>query len=262
MTLPVTKKIPAEIAAYTKPTGKLPASTLSKVDGIGDFVEPAARSLRALKAAALADGIVVKSVGDYRSYEEQVHLFEQRYSPNVDTGRCYSWEGARWCLKPHTAGAAYPGTSNHGLGIANDMAELINGDIVSVSFDPPGSVPSLWTWLVHNGPTYGWYWGEAPSEAWHWVYCAGDDIPAAVLAYENPDPNLPPPLKEGPEMFIVNVADSGNLHGNWVCGNGHRHLVDPALLKTFTDGNAPVYKQTSEQAALFFSSWQFLDTNA
>lgn len=220
MSLPY-RRIPAGIAAYTSPTGMLPASQLSHVDGIGDFQLQAARAMRALQAAAKADGITVKSVGDYRSYAEQVALFEQRYTTTPYPGRRhYTWKGQVWYLKPGAAGAAYPGTSNHGLGLANDMAELIGGKIVSLDVVPAGlvarlahsrvgrwlsgrkakrlvaagSVPSLWSWLSAHGRTYGWSWGEATSERWHWVYIEGDQIPAAVIAYERPAPPPRPPF--------------------------------------------------------------------
>jgi len=189
MSLPY-KRIPAGIAAYTDPTGKLPASQLSHVDGIGDFQIQAARAMRALQAAAKADGLIVASVGDYRSYDEQVRLFEQRYEPVYHAGaRHYTWKGQTWYLKPGAAGAAYPGTSNHGLGLANDMALNVNGHIVTL--DQTVNGVSLWTWLNAHGRTYGWSWGEAASERWHWVYIEGDQIPAAVIAYET-SPIKPP----------------------------------------------------------------------
>lgn len=200
MSLPY-KRIPAGIAAFTDPTGKLPASQLSHVAGVGDFQLQAARAMRALVAAAKADGLTVATVGDYRSYAEQVILFEQRYSPNVSTSRCYQWKGQRWCLKPGAAGAAYPGTSNHGLGLANDFALNVNGRIVSL--DQTVNGVSLWSWLGAHGRTYGWSWGEALSERWHWVYIEGDVIPAAVLAFENPIQPIPPP---GDDMSADDVT--------------------------------------------------------
>ena len=58
---------------------------------------------------------------------------------------------------PHTAeqwnknGGGYC-TSNHGFGNAIDVADGKN-------------------WIRKNGEKYGWYWGEARSEDWHFTFC-------------------------------------------------------------------------------------------
>jgi len=49
---------------------------------------------------------------------------------------------------------APPGTSNHGWGRAIDMY--------------PKNVQQ---WIKSNGTKYGWCWGEAKSEAWHFTFC-------------------------------------------------------------------------------------------
>jgi LAS superfamily LD-carboxypeptidase LdcB len=72
--------------------------------------------------------------------------------------------------------AAVPGTSNHGWGLAIDLAEKVNGKAVSIS---PRSVK----WLIKHAAQYG-FCAEAQSEPWHWRYFTGDKIPAAVLAFE------------------------------------------------------------------------------
>jgi hypothetical protein len=162
------------------------------IAGIGGFQLQAARALRALAVAALHDGINVASVGAYRSYAAQVTLFLQRYTTVPQPGqRTEVFNGVRYWLKPGAAGAALPGTSNHGWGLASDMAiRLPSGQVVSLEVDPDSSGPAttLWDWLNIHGRTYGWSWGEAVSERWHWVYIEGDAIPAAVLKFENADP--------------------------------------------------------------------------
>jgi len=64
--------------------------------------------------------------------------------------------------------AATPGTSNHGLGLAIDMASRINVD---------GSAEHLW--MSVHGPEFGWinpYWavdfnpGDGQHEPWHWEW--------------------------------------------------------------------------------------------
>lgn len=49
---------------------------------------------------------------------------------------------------------ASPGSSNHGWGRAIDIF--------------PKKVQD---WIRENGSKYGWCWGEAPSESWHFTFC-------------------------------------------------------------------------------------------
>lgn len=198
MALPY-KKIPRSILAYQAPTGQLPLSQLSRVTNgsfiIGDFQLQAARAMRAMAAEARKANIVIASSGDYRTYTEQVTLFRSRY---VDTRSVtnppggaddrfwpraiYGGTNTYW-RRVRGAAAAVPGKSNHGLGLANDMAQRTpSGGIVALTVKV-GNM-SLWDWLNANGRRFGWSWGEAISENWHWVYIEGDDIPVAVLAFE------------------------------------------------------------------------------
>ena len=145
----------------------------------GVMVEPAARAMKAMMAAARAAGFDPRHVGDYRSYERQVQMFNERYSKTPIPGRPTKvWNGVTYWQKPNTAMSAVPGTSNHGWGLALDIAEERNGkpgiDSISDAFV---------RWLIKNAATYG-YSAEHNSEPWHWRYVAGDKIPAAVLAYE------------------------------------------------------------------------------
>ena len=149
--------------------------------GVAKFVmvEPAARSMKALVAAAKASGIDVRSTGTYRSYDQQVALFLTRYSKTEIQGRpTKKWNGTTYWQRPKTAMAAVPGTSNHGLGLAIDFAEERDGKpgVESVS-------DRFVRWLLKNAATYG-FSAELQSEPWHWRYVAGDKIPAAVLEYE------------------------------------------------------------------------------
>lgn len=65
------------------------------------------------------------------------------------------------------AWAAEPGTSNHGLGVALDLATGI------AQFTTP-----QYAWMVTNAPTYGWThpsWADPTGslpEPWHWEYTA------------------------------------------------------------------------------------------
>jgi lysozyme len=58
-----------------------------------------------------------------------------------------------WCNQGNCGNAAFPGTSNHGLGKAVDS----NG---------------AW-WIKRYGRHFGWGCSDAPHESWHVIYCGG-----------------------------------------------------------------------------------------
>ncbi len=162
--------------------GKLPKHLL-KPCGIGRFqMSPtAARAMRALVAAAEAQGIKVRATGTYRSYAQQEALFRSRYTRERLEGRPWKvWNGETWWQLPRTAMASTPGKSNHGLGLACDLAEERDGDL-----QPESVSPKFLRWLVANAHRYGFY-NEVgvEKEPWHWTYHTGDKVPQAVLDYE------------------------------------------------------------------------------
>jgi len=162
-----------------KSNGQLPSAVLwttpSDTGGPAvTLVEPAARAWRALVAAALEHyswPIRATSTADsYRSYAQQEALFRARYRTTKPDGATESrtWQGRQWWLVPGKASAAVPGTSNHGWGIAVDIANVTTDRL---------------RWLTTAAWIYGWGW-ELQSEPWHMRYTLGDAIPAAVLVYE------------------------------------------------------------------------------
>ena len=203
-------------AQYGPDSGKLPADVLA-VCGTKPWLmwEPAARCHRAMMAAARAAGFDPRSTGTYRSYARQEALFRERYSPTGQYGGCKMWHGVKWCKQLVNgrvpADAAVPGTSEHGWGCADDVAEELDGDIVAEAISP-----EFFAWLQANAWAYG-FENTNRSERWHWAYCLGGRIPDAVLAYEQPPkPPDPPPSEEDP-MRILILTDAGGaavlLHG-------------------------------------------------
>lgn len=140
-----------------------------------------ARKFAACTHAGISAGIALSSTGDYRSFDQQVSLLLQRYDKGYFAGRAdyNTYLGVIYSLKPDMAQAATPGTSNHGLGRARDWAEMINGDTIPDSLSTKAK-----NWLAANAPKYGICF-EVKSEDWHGTDYAGDDIPSAVLAFEN-----------------------------------------------------------------------------
>lgn len=200
--------------------------------GVGNALQEAtaARSWRALFASMrAATGIDLRHVGHYRTYQEQVNLFLSRYEPVgygtfviTPTSRRKTWEDgprlgypSKWWRKirrsdgSYPATAASPGTSNHGWGLALDLAEEYDADP-----QPDPIRNQMVNWLVAHAGTYG-ISAELQSEPWHWRYVAGDAIPQATLAYEGgvKEPDYPlPTLKLGSRGHEVVKFQQ---HYNW-----------------------------------------------
>lgn len=115
--------------------GRLPASALDDIPGGRLADDGAAQSWNAGPAKA---GLrPLGSASSYRDYAKQEEF---------------------WAAYQNGTGnlAAYPGTSNHGLGHAVDLAETWMRD-----------------WIDEHGHEYGWAKIEAPSEWWHVNYVGG-----------------------------------------------------------------------------------------
>ena len=197
--LPVHNPIVFPSVLAGRQNGRLPASLLWPTPGQAGgptvrLVEPAARGWRAMCAAAKTAGHILKvtsSADSYRSYEQQVATWTARYEPDNFPGSIssrvwpdhYDLEGRfvaahRWYQKPDTAVAAYPGSSNHGWGLAADIGEESDGDAGIESLDD-----ATLNWLIANAHLYG-FSAEVQSEKWHWRRYSGDVIEPAILAYE------------------------------------------------------------------------------
>lgn len=178
--------------------GKLPSTLLAEIGVPGALMEKtAARSFRAMLAEMRKGGFNPRQVGHYRTFQQQLNLFVSRYEPTSlstfnatpssrrkqwnDAGK-YGYNSVYWVKKlingSYPATAATPGSSNHGFGLAIDLAEEYDTD------SAPDAIRSQWVqWLVNNASRYG-ISAELQSEPWHWRYVAGDSIPQAVLDFE------------------------------------------------------------------------------
>jgi peptidoglycan hydrolase-like protein with peptidoglycan-binding domain len=170
--------------------GRLDKNLLERVATGGKMLKPAADSFNAMYAEAQKQGITLKNIGDYRSYEGQLAMFMDRYSTK-DEGRkpqvTRQYEGKTWFLKKGKAPSAAPDPtgkrgSNHGWGLAIDLAvEGKKGQILNI-----GSDKKAVKWLCENAPRFGFYLqGDNPKspefEIWHWQYCVGDAVPSALI---------------------------------------------------------------------------------
>lgn len=235
MAFPVrTLSRPSALAGQSN--GRLSPAILSSTPGLAGGLEvqlvgPASRAWRALSAAALGAGHVLKLSGagcGYRPYAIQERIFRERYTTTYLRGRPYRyWNGRRWYQKAGTAVAAVPGTSNHGWGLAVDVGEERDSDLETEPLDDP-----TLAWLLANEERFG-FSHEVQSEPWHLRYFAGDRTPQAVLDFEAaPVPeedDMPPTLRlirgqGAAEVFVTDfitkryldparLADMLTLHG-------------------------------------------------
>lgn len=218
-TLPIAKMtLPSSLRGQTN--GKLPDRILDKIGVGGALMEKtAARSFVAMFSEARRAGFDIRQVGDYRTYQEQVNLFVSRYEPVAyaryvvtPSDRKKVWEGGAqehgskyWVKRKingsYPATAASPGTSNHGWGLALDIAEEYDKDSA-----PDPIRAAFVAWLIDNARQYG-ISAELQSEPWHWRYVAGDNIPGATLRFEKdggrPNPNPSPDPTPGPAVVFA-----------------------------------------------------------
>lgn len=169
---------PAALALFEN--GRIPLGRLHKC-GLRNLVlsAPAARATRAMVAAAARDGVALTATGTYRTFDQQVAMFDERYRPctQAEADRLPSRQkklrdGQWFALQRDKNGklfamAAVPGTSNHGVGCAVDFS----------------STREIIGWLAGNAPTYGFF-NTVAGEDWHWCWVHGDDMLDVILEHE------------------------------------------------------------------------------
>lgn len=171
--------MPTDLAGV--PNGKLPAKLLRNIKAPnGQLHSLAATAWNAMQLAAYFDGIELKHVGAYRPLSEQMALFNNRYSLSP-TGRkpqvTRTYLGKTWYLKKGMSPAGVPGTSNHGIGLAIDIASASGKRLAWLLGD---------SFATSNALKYGFTWEVADPknpnfEQWHIRYVCGDRLPQAVL---------------------------------------------------------------------------------
>lgn len=166
-------KLPADLKGVTP--GKLPDNLLRGIEGKGKLHHLAADAYEAMDEAANADGIDLSPTSQadtYRSLETQEYGFFQRHTdkptPKMMKQKPRVYKGKLWYLKPKMAPMAVPGTSNHNLGIAIDIANASGKRL---------------EWLLANEHKYG-FSHELDSEPWHIRYVDGDDVPQTVKEWK------------------------------------------------------------------------------
>lgn len=145
--------------------GRLPSAALGNIVG-GRLRRDAAKAWNAMNAESIRKyGVTLRPTGGQSSYRS---IAGQRYFWNL-------WKSGRGNL------AAYPGTSNHGWGLAVDLA-----------------TPQMRSIVDKIGAKYGFAkrWSDAPGEWWHIKWKPGS-YPAVkntkvdpVLRYKSKGPSV------------------------------------------------------------------------
>lgn len=144
--------------------GRLEDSELTMTKAGFKLLTEAAVKFDEMYDAAKLAGHTLDLVGGYRSFERQNEIFD--WDLYVETGGSLNdtspVKGATRAKKGSNGGtaAAFPGTSNHGLGIAVDIA----------GYGDAGYLARYW--VMQNGYNYGWSWfeGSSVNEPWHFTY--------------------------------------------------------------------------------------------
>jgi hypothetical protein len=157
--------------------GRLPPSDLGPI-AQGQLRKDAAAAWNAMNVEARRRGVELLPNGSkssYRTYAQQVELYA-----------LYKAGGNL---------AAVPGNSNHGWGLAVDVA-----------------TPAMRAMIDHIGPPFGWSkeWSDAPSEWWHLKYREG--------TYRGPDPGpygeptpAPPPEYQPSNVIYITPPPGGDV---------------------------------------------------
>jgi D-alanyl-D-alanine carboxypeptidase len=108
--------------------------------GNARLLPPAATAWEEMRAAAAIDGIDLKVIDSYRTWESQERAHEAHLRGEKK------------------ANVLAPGHSEHGNGLAVDVT---NGSIIGRD-DPE------WAWLQSNATRFGWF--PISNETWHWEF--------------------------------------------------------------------------------------------
>lgn len=140
--------------------------------------------------------LTITSLADaFRSYDRQLAVFNVRMSPVYDPATCTTttrtFNGKTWWLKKGYAPCATPGTSNHGWGLALDVAlyDPNRNDGDAYAGDPVGitSNPAVWAAFQRLAPEFGFSWegrSGAIVEPWHIRYVLGDEVAQRTIDVE------------------------------------------------------------------------------
>lgn len=218
----------AQVLAPTAPAAAVPGDWVNGAMPLSALCAPAfapgallhcdaAAALERLNAAYRADtGADLSVVSGYRSHEHQAEI-----------------------KRRHGGLAAAPGRSNHGRGIAVDLADM--GGLGE--FDAPA-----YLWMKEHAAAFGWYHpkvmepgGGGPPEPWHWEF--GTDS-----GYDDRDSaGRRPPARSGPTPVTTGTAGAAAERDQGVGGEGRpggsARDLKPVPRLTSTPVETPTFPQ-------------------
>ena len=181
--------MPADLAGAEN--GKLPESVLRPLNGFpkGKLHRMAATAFNCMQLAAFFDKIELNPVSApdcYRNADIQTRIFFQRYTDQNNGAKVTrQHDGKTWYLLPGKAPCSAPQKSNHGWGLAVDIANCSGARLNWLLGD--GGMTS-------NALKFGFSWETTPGkpghEDWHIRLVTGDKPTDAVLEMIKAFPNL------------------------------------------------------------------------
>lgn len=184
--------------------GQIPDSLLVDIGPSGKLLNTPARCWTAMAFVCAGQGLNLTWTygGTYRDFRSQFNLFISRYEQCTSSeyyatpsSRRKYWPGGPffslgiyWRKKlingRYPATAATPGSSNHGLGIAVDVAYDSNpaDGVNPAGARYIGGAPQ-WEFFQQKVLEFGFSW-ELQSEPWHIRYVNGDAVPEVVVNVE------------------------------------------------------------------------------
>jgi len=115
----------------------------------------AMKNLTQLLLDAAAEGVHIGINSAYRTKSDQDRIWADHCSNKPGTGKC---------IKTGESAAAIPGTSNHGFGLAVDLANA-GGTRIN-----PHKTPKEWKWIQANKYKYGFENIDNTGESHHYNY--------------------------------------------------------------------------------------------
>ncbi len=131
-----------------------------------------------MKKAAYSDGIDLKSISSYRSYEHQARIWDRKYVKYVDDDGLEPLDAIDKIIEYSTI----PGTSRHHWGTDIDLVDgyqKVNGDVLDPEKFATGKpYASFKKWMDENSEKYDFYlvYTDNPRrkgfkyEPWHYSY--------------------------------------------------------------------------------------------
>jgi LAS superfamily LD-carboxypeptidase LdcB len=181
--------MPADLAGTEN--GKLPETVLRPLNGFpkGKLHRMAATAFNCMQLAAFFDKIELNPVSApdcYRNADIQTRIFFQRYTDKPNGAKVTrQHDGKTWYLLPGKAPCSAPQKSNHGWGLAVDIANCSGARLNWLLGD--GGMTS-------NALKFGFSWETTPGkpghEDWHIRLVTGDKPTDAVLEMIKVFPNL------------------------------------------------------------------------